>query len=316
MRSKILWVAMAVVAIAVLGAVVRAALPDGGTPSAADKVRVTASFYPMAEFARQVGGDKVEVSTLISPGVEPHDYDPTPQDIAGVHKSRLFIYNGAGLEPWADKIGGELAAGGVVVVNASDGLDLLTKDGGEDGGSPGGNATFDPHVWLDPVMAGREVDNIKAGLIEADPQNQDYYENNANAYKQQLAGLDGAFRGGLADCGRRDIVTSHQAFKYLAARYGLDVMSISGLSPDEEPSPQKLAEVAQFARDHNVHYIFFETLTSPKLSETIASEVGAQTLVFNPLEGLTKEQISQGMDYLSVQRDNIASLRTALECKN
>lgn len=307
---------MGIIAVVVLGAVLRATRVDNsGSPTAGEKVRVTASFYPMAEFARQVGGDKVEVSTLISPGVEPHDYDPTPQDIAGVHKSRLFIYNGAGLEPWADRIGDDLASGGVVVVNASAGLDLMTKDAGTDGGSSGNNSTFDPHVWLDPVLAGREVDNIKAGLIEADPQNQDFYENNANAYKDKLADLDKAYRGGLANCGRRDIVSSHQAFKYLAARYGLDVMAISGLSPDEEPSPQKLAEVAQFARDHGVRYIFFETLVSPKLSETIASEVGAMTLVFNPLEGLTEEEISQGKDYLSVQRDNIANLRIALDCK-
>ncbi|MHB1464867.1 MAG: metal ABC transporter solute-binding protein, Zn/Mn family, partial [Thermoleophilia bacterium] len=175
-------------------------------------------------------------------------------------------------------------------------------------------SAYDPHVWLDPVLAQREVDNIRDGLIRADPKDRSVYEQNAAAYNQKLAGLDGAFRSGLASCARRDIVTSHQAFTYLGKRYGLDVMAISGLSPDEEPPPQKLAEVAQFARQHNIHYIFFERLVNPKLSQTIATEVGAQTLVFDPLEGLTQQEAGRGEDYLSVQRENLANLRRAMEC--
>ncbi|MHB8142221.1 MAG: metal ABC transporter substrate-binding protein [Thermoleophilia bacterium] len=276
----------------------------GTSPAPAGKVRVTASFYTMAEFARQVGGDRVDVTTMIPAGVEPHEFLPTTQDIAGAYKSQVFVYNGAGLEPWADKISGDLGAGGVVVVNASDGIDLMAGEG----------SAYDPHVWLDPVLAQREVDNIRDGLIRADPKDRSVYEQNAAAYNQKLAALDGAFRSGLASCARRDIVTSHQAFTYLGKRYGLDVMAISGLSPDEEPPPQKLAEVAQFARQHNIHYIFFERLVNPKLSQTIATEVGAQTLVFDPLEGLTQQEAGRGEDYLSVQRENLANLRRAMEC--
>jgi zinc transport system substrate-binding protein len=307
---------MGILAVIVLSFLLRAGVfeNDSGPPPLADKVRVTASFYSMAEFARQVGGDKVEVSTLVAPGVEPHDYDPTPQDIAGVHESRVFIYNGAGLEPWADKIGDELRSNGVVVVDASDGLSLMSKDAAEAGESSAGSSNFDPHVWLDPVLAGQEADRIKEGLIQADPQNRDAYEANAASFKGRLDELDDAYRNYLAGCSRRDIVVSHQAFKYLASRYNLNVVAISGLSPDEEPSPQKLAEVAEFARAGDVHFIFFETLVSPRLSDTIASEVGARTLVFNPLEGLTDEEIARGEDYLSVQRENLENLRTALDC--
>ena len=316
MKRKIFWALIGLLLIIVVMLVFRVGPFSGlgGPAPAAGKVRVTASFYTMEEFARQVGGDKVDVTTLISPGVEPHDYDPTPQDIAGVHDSQVFIYNGAGLEPWADRIRGDLEAGGVVVVRASDGISLMAPDASTgDGGAD--NYRYDPHVWLDPGLAQKEVDNIRDGLIRADPDNRETYEKNAEAYKQKLAELDDAFRTGLASCSRRDIVTSHQAFKYLGSRYGLDVMAISGLSPDQEPSPQKLAEVAAFARQHDIHYIFFERLVSPKLSQTIATEVGAATLVFDPLEGLTQEEMDQGKDYLSVQRENLNNLRIALDCR-
>ncbi len=317
MRSKIIWLGLAslVLVLLIIATISILTGDDGGSGSQEGKIRVTASFYPMAEFARQVGGDRVQVTTLISPGVEPHDYDPTPRDVAGIHQSRLFIFNGAGFEPWASRIEQDLASGGVIVVDASAGIDLLTKDPGSGtGGGTNSYSAFDPHVWLDPVLAQRQVDNIRDGLIEADPGNRETYEANAAAFKERLSRLDAEFRAGLADCARMDIVTSHQAFRYLGRRYGLNVVTISGLSPDEEPSPQKLAEVAQFARERGVEYIFFETLVSPRLSETIAREVGARSLVFNPLEGLTEEETAAGKDYITVQEANLANLRQALGC--
>jgi zinc transport system substrate-binding protein len=165
------------------------------------------------------------------------------------------------------------------------------------------------------VLAGKQADNIAAGMAKADPNNAEAYKANAAEYKRKLLVLDGDFRTGLAQCARRDIVTSHQAFAYLGGRYGLEVKPISGISPDEEPSPQKLAEVAQFVRVNRVKFIFFETLASPKLSETIARETGAKTIVFNPLEGLSDAEMAQGKNYLSVQRENLENLRIALDCK-
>jgi len=170
-------------------------------------------------------------------------------------------------------------------------------------------------VGLDPALAGQQVDNIKDGLAQADPSNKSFYETNAAHYKQELADLDEEFREGLASCKSRNMIASHNAFTYLANRYDLNIVSISGLSPNEEPSPKRLAEIADFARQNNVKYIFFEMLVQPRLSETIAREVGAQTLVFNPLEGLTDEEIAQGENYLSVQRKSLSNLRTALDCK-
>jgi zinc transport system substrate-binding protein len=277
------------------------------------KLNITTSFYPMGEFARQIGGDKVNVTVLVKPGVEPHDFDPTPGDIAAIHHSKVLIYNGAGLEAWADKLKPELKREGIVVVAASDGIALQNIDASQ--AQSGDTSTYDPHVWLDPVLASKEVALVKTALIAADPLNRASYERGAAAYQQQLAALDASYTSGLRVCTNHQIITAHQAFKYLAARYHFEALGIAGLSPDEEPSPAKLAQVAQFARSNNVKYIFFETLASPKLADTIAREVGAQTLVFNPLEGLTDAQLSGGQNYVSVQRENLENLRIALNCK-
>jgi zinc transport system substrate-binding protein len=317
LKTRIIWLIAGILVALVLVLMIRGIWLTESGRAPEDKLSVTASFYPMAEFTRQVGGDKVDVTTLISPGVEPHDFDPTPQQIAGVYQSRVFIYNGAGLEPWADRLRSELESDGVVVVDASAGIGLRSKETGtREPGSPGGAySSFDPHIWLDPVLAAREVDNIKQGLIVADPGNRETYEVNAETYKRKLDELDKEFREALAGCSRGEIITSHQAFNYLADRYGLNVITISGLSPNEEPSPQKLAEVTSFANENDVKYIFFETLASPKLADTIAAETGAQTLVLNPLEGLNDEEIAAGKDYITVQKENIQNLRTALGCE-
>jgi zinc transport system substrate-binding protein len=289
--------------------------PRHQTPlsSAPEKIRVLTSFYPLAEFAQQVGLDKVAVQNLTPPGVEPHDFEPTPQDLIALQKSQVFIYNGAGLELWLDKLDPDIKKN-VEFVNASQDLPLLS---GETPDEDHQNSTTrpDPHVWLDPVLASQQVNQVKNGLRAADPANTASYEQHAAEYQQKLLRLDESFRTGLAECERRDIVTSHNAFQYLAKRYNLNVLSISGLTPDEEPTPKALAEVADFVKEHQVKYIFFETLVSPKLAETIAQETGAQTIAFNPLEGLAEAELQQGKNYLSVQNDNLVALKTALGCK-
>lgn len=274
-------------------------------------LQVTADFYPMAEFARQVGGDRATITTLVKAGMEPHDFEPLPRDIATLLQSQIFVYNGAGMDPWVDRLLPDLRQGRVTVVKASAGLPLLAATPEEQ--ATGTNT--DPHVWLDPVLAKREVDHIAAGFIARDPAHRRDYTAHATAYKARLDGLDADFRKGLSTCARRDIITSHAAFGYLARRYGLNQVAISGLSPDTEPSPRQLAEISRFARAHQVHTIFFETLVSPRLAQTIASETGANTLVLNPLESLTKAQQARGEDYLSLQRQNLNNLRIALECR-
>ncbi len=272
-----------------------------------NKLQVTTSFYPLYFFAGQIAGDKAEIKNITPSGSEPHDYEPTSQDIAGIEKSNLLILNG-GVETWGDKIKENLKGKNVEVVVAGEGFLNQTLD--EDG-----KRITDPHVWLSPELAKKEVQKITDGFIKVDPGNIIIYQNNQNKLNKELDQLNSEYRNGLSGCQRKDIITSHAAFGYLATSYGLNQVSIAGLSPDEEPSAKQLADIANFAKKENVKYIFFESLVSPKLSETIASEIGAKTLVLDPLEGLSDDNTKAGKNYFTVMRDNLKSLQEALECK-
>ncbi len=272
------------------------------------KVQVTASFYPLWFFSSEIGGEKAQVRNITPSGAEPHDYEPTTKDIAEIEKSNMLVLNG-GVEGWGDKIRDNLKGKNVVIVVAGEGLFTQTIE-------EGGKKQTDPHVWLDPILARREAHNITTkGYLRIDGTNSDYYQNNEKRLNAQFEQLDKEYREGLQNCKQKDIITSHAAFGYLAARYGLNQIPISGLTPDAEPSSQQLAEVAKFAKEHNVKYIFFESLVSPKLAQTIAQEVGAKTLVLDPIEGLTDDDIKQGKNYFTVMEENLKNLRIALECK-
>lgn len=272
-----------------------------------DKIKVVASFYPLAHFAEQIGKDHVDITNITPAGAEPHDYEPTPKEIASIYTAKLLITNGSGLDVWADKIKPDLQAQGVEVATMSDQFQLLKGVDEE--------SITDPHIWLDPALVEKEVAQIRDALIKVDPQNESDYRKNADSYIAQLTDLDKQFSDGLAQCTTRDVVTSHAAFGYMAKHYNLNQIAIAGISPEEEPSSQRMAEIAQLAKEKNIKYIFFETLVSPKLADTIATEVGAKTIVFNPLEGLTDDEIMSGKTYINVMQDNLSSLRTALQCK-
>ncbi|QQR77703.1 MAG: zinc ABC transporter substrate-binding protein [Candidatus Moraniibacteriota bacterium] len=271
------------------------------------KLQVVASFYPLYFFSQQIGGDKASVTNIVPAGAEPHDYEPTAQDMARMEKSGLIILNGSGLESWGDSIGKNINTAKTIIVVTGEGLTTreMTRED---------QLTTDPHVWLDPVFAGKMVENITRGFEAADQENAIYFRENANQLLEKLKDVDIAYRSGLQKCAEKNIITSHDAFGYLAAEYGFNQVSIAGLSPDAEPSPSQLADTVQFAKVNNVRYIFFESLASPKLSQTIATEVGAQTLVLNPIEGLSDDEISKGKDYFSVMYDNLKNLQTALQC--
>ena len=290
--------AVALLAVLALGGCEEGPKPTERQAGGPAPVPVVASFYPLWEFARHVGGDRASVTSLVPPGVEPHDWEPSPQDVAAVRKARLFVYNGGGFEPAVDRLLRELGPA-TVAVAATAGIEPLD----------------DPHVWLDPVLAQRQVDAIRAALARVDPPGAPRYAENAAAFTAKLAALDQAYRAGLASCARRSLIVSHAAFTSLARRYGLKQIAITGMAPQSEPSPAELARIARLARAESARYVFFETLVSGKLAETIAREIGARTLVLNPLEGLTREEAAAGRDYLGLMRDNLAQLRTGLECR-
>ncbi|MBE3586810.1 metal ABC transporter substrate-binding protein [Desulfofundulus thermocisternus] len=275
-------------------------------PGAGEKIAVVTTIYPLYDFARQVGGERVEVTRLLPAGAEPHTWEPTPKDMAALARARVFIYNGAGMEPWVQRQLGLLEEKGVRVVEASRGLDLIAGPGDH------GEAGVDPHVWLDPVLAQEIVKKIRDAYIAVDPDHAAYYSSRADEYLAALRELDREYRAAAQDFQRREIVTSHAAFAYLARRYGLQQVALMGLSPESEPDPVRMREIVAFCREHDVKYVFFEALVSPKVSRTLAREVGAETLVLNPLGNITPEEEKRGENYLSIMRENLARLKVAL----
>jgi zinc transport system substrate-binding protein len=261
---------------------------------------VVASFYPMYEFARQVAGDRARVVSLVPAGTEPHDWEPSPQDMAEVRRARLFVYNGAGLEPWADKVKSEVDGKTTVVVSASAGIPLV-----------GG----DPHVWLDPALARKQVETLRAALARLDPAGAEAYGARAKAFAAKLEALDERFAEGLRNCARREVVVSHAAFGYLTRRYRLEQVAVMGLAPESEPSPAALAAIVRLARARKVEAVFFETLVNRRLADTLAREIGARTLVLNPIEGLTREEAAAGKGYLDLMAANLVNLREGLGCR-
>ena len=276
-------------------------------PKTSNKLQVETSIYPLYYFTTQIAGDKAEVTNITPAGAEPHDYDPSAGDIAKIEKGNLFILNGV-IEAWGDKIKANLQGTNVQVVTAGQGL--FTQHVMEEGQNQ-----IDPHVWLDPVLAKQEAHAIAEGLIKIDPANTQYYMENEKALDSKLDALDAAYKTGLAGCQENNIITSHAAFGYLASRYGLTQVTVTGLSPDAEPSAQQLANVVAFAKSHHITYIFFEKLISPKLSETVATEIGAKTLVLDPIEGVSDADMKAGKNYYTIMLDNLKNLQTALLCK-
>lgn len=271
------------------------------------KLQVSTSFYPLFYFAKVIGGEKANVVNITPAGAEPHDYEPTAQDVVHMEQSRIIITNGNGLEPWSKNIQDLIDPNATLFVTAGEGL--ASEKMNEDG-----NEVLDPHVWLSPALAIRMVETIASAYQTVDPENIPYYHTNAAALKNELEQLDDKFTSGLTSCETRDFITSHAAFGYLAKEFNLHQLAITGISPESEPTQQSLRDIADFARKNNIKYIFFESLLSPKLSETLATEVGASTLVLNPLEGLTDQEIRDGKDYITVMEENLAHLRIALAC--
>ena len=252
----------------------------GCSGSGAGSDEVVASFYPLAWATEQVTGD--DVLNLTPPGVEPHDIELSPRDVETIRNAKLAVYIGGGFQPAVED-----------AVGARDGASLDVLDG-----------DADPHIWLDPVRFERTVDEI-AARTGGDPK----------SVVDELRRLDDEYRTGLADCDRRVLVTTHAAFGHLADRYGLTQLSLSGLSPEAEPSPRQLETLIAEVRRSGATTVFAEPLVSDRVVETVAREAGAGVATLDPIEGLSEARLEAGQDYLSVMRSNLSSLREALGCR-
>jgi zinc transport system substrate-binding protein len=254
------------------------------------KERVVAAFYPLAFAAQEIGGDKVDVANLTPAGAEPHDLEVTPSTVRELRGADLALLLGHGFQPQLEKAAGK--GDSVLLLLDSPGLQRY----------PNG----DPHVWLDPIRFSLIVKRIGRTLNAPGP---------TQRLVAQLQDLDREYRRGLAHCARREIVTSHEAFAYLGERYGLRQVAITGLTPEAEPSPRDLERVVSIVRKTHATTIFFETLVSPRIAETVANETGAKTAVLNPIEGLKPDEAKAGENYFTVMRSNLAHLRAALGCR-
>ncbi|MFG2821205.1 metal ABC transporter substrate-binding protein [Kitasatospora sp. NPDC048365] len=288
----------------------------GGSSSAKDgsgKLAVVASFYPMEFLAEQIGGEHVKVTDLTAAGVEPHDLELTAKQVGAVTKAGAVLYL-KGLQPSVDKAVAQSHSQHVVDAAAvsplvDHHLDEGTEEHGGEAGHEHADAAGDPHIWLDPTRYAAVAKSVGAEFAKADPAHAADYQQNTDALVTKLAALDKEFQDGLKNTGTKAFVTSHAAFGYLADHYGLEQVAINGVDPEAEPTPARLAAIQQAAKEHGVTTVFFETLVSPKLAETVAKDLGLKTAVLDPLEGV-KDPAKD--DYFSVMKQNLTNLRSAL----
>jgi zinc transport system substrate-binding protein len=269
------------------------------------KMRVIASFFPLYDFARNVGGDRAEVSVMVPAGIEPHDWEPTPRDIADAENADMIVYNGAGFERWVSAINAKFA------VDTSIGIQLM--QGAEEGVHE--ESGLDPHIWLDPVLAKQQVEAIRDGFVQIDPVNSGYYHQNAQRYIAELDSLDSFIRSNLSNCELRDFIAFHNAFSYFANRYNLTQHSIQGISQEGDVLPQRIQEIKDLAATLGINVIYAEDLIDPRLANVIAGEIpNGQVLVLSPIEGLKREEIEQGLGYIDKMMEDVQNLKVGLKC--
>lgn len=283
--------------------------PDTG------KLKVVTTLFPLYDFARTAGGDAVEVTLLLPPGVEPHNFEPKPEDMMKIAKADIFIYTSNDMEPWAEKLVSSVTKGGKPVkVEAGSGARYLTSSSPDEHGHKDG--ARDPHIWLDMDNAARMMDNIANAMAEKLPQKAAIIRSNAASGKETLRSIDNRFKTELTNCGTREFIHGgHFAFTYLADRYHLNYISAYGVSADSEPSPKKMMELIDIIRRHKLKYVFYEELLSPAVARTVASETGATLLKLHGAHNVTKEEIDSGASFNALMEQNLAALKKGLVCQ-
>jgi zinc transport system substrate-binding protein len=278
-----------------------------------DKLIVVTTLFPLYDMAKNIGGDKADVSLLLPPGAEAHTFEPKPSDIVKINEADIFIYTGMFMEPWAADIIKSVKNKKLIVVDASQGVKMIPAvfhDEDEPVGS------MDPHIWLDFDNAKVMVGSIKQAFIKKDNLNSDFYSQNALAYNTQLITLDNEYKAALSRCQTKEIIyAGHYAFGYLAHRYGLKYLAAQGVSPDSEPTAKDLIQLINQINKDKVKYVFYEELTSPKIAETIAQETHAKILMLNAAHNLSKKQFESGVTFFEIFKSNLNNLKVGFECK-
>lgn len=318
MKTKIIFISLLIIAILLVAGCV-----NNVQKGSKDKMTVVTTLFPLYEFAKEVGGDKIEVTLLLPPGAEAHTFEPKPSDIQKINKADVFLYVGAGMEPWAHDIVEGSNNDELLLLDASSKVTLLKSEEhdehdheSEELEEEHQHGEYDPHIWLDFENDKKIVDAIVQALSQKDPKNKEYYVKNAQEYNAKLSSLNQKYNNGLYNCKQKEFISGgHNAFAYLAHKYNLESISAFGISPNSEPTPQKIKEIVDLTKEHGIKYIYFEKLVNPKMAETIAQEANAQTLVLNPAHNLLKEQFQQGITFISLMEENLQNLKIGLECE-
>ncbi|MDD2337250.1 MAG: zinc ABC transporter substrate-binding protein [Geobacteraceae bacterium] len=281
------------------------------------KLQVVVSLFPLYDFTRTIGGDKVNVSLLLPPGMEAHSFEPKPDDIIRANKADVFIYTNRYMEPWAVSIASGLDTRKTLVEDASQGGHFLRAGSDTEHDHEGNNGEgMDPHIWLDFANAQTMVDNILSALVAKDPSHRGDYTANAEAYKAKLRELDEKYRTGLSHCDKHIFLHGgHYAFGYLANRYGLTYESAYAVSANAEPSPAKIARLIRQIQKNGLHYIYTEELVEPRIADTISRETGATVLKLHGAHNISKNDLAAGATFLSLMEQNLKNLRIGLQCK-
>jgi zinc transport system substrate-binding protein len=277
-----------------------------------NKIKVVTTLFPLYDFTKNIGKEKVAVSLLLPPGVEAHSFEPKPSDLVKVNEADVFIYTGKFMEPWAEDIVKGITNKKLMIVDASQGTKMIPgvfHDDDEPAGS------LDPHIWLDFENAKIMVGNILHALEVKDSASMDSYKQNSDVYIKNLTDLDSSYRTALASCKGKEIVYGgHYAFGYLARRYALKYLAAQGFSPDAEPTARDLSMLVEQIRKDKIKYVFYEELTSPKIAETIANETNTKLLLLNAAHNVSKDQFVQGASFLDIMKSNLDNLKVGLGC--
>lgn len=278
-----------------------------------EKLSIVTTIYPLYEFAKEVGKDKVEVTLLLPPGAEAHTFEPKPSDIIKINKAQLFIYTGAGMEPWAEDILQGIDNKKLITLNSSKQVNLISLQ--EETHEHNHSEGYDPHIWLDFSNDTTIVISIAEELSKIDANNSQTYLQNAENYIKKLNELDKEYSKTLSTCKHQELVTGgHSAFGYLAKKYNLQMFSASNIAPDSEPTPQKIKEIIDLIKNHGIKYIYYEELVNPNIAQAIANETTTKILILNPFANLTKEKFDNNITFIQIMKDNLESLKIGLEC--
>lgn len=309
----------------VFGMILTGCSTEDSATGKGDKITVYTSLFPLYDYARQIGGEYVEVKSIVPAGAEAHDFEPSVKDMVKLNDARVFVYNGAGFENWVNKAKENLDPAKTLIVDASEGVELKSKESQEEHADEHGDdhaheeehdhGDFDPHIWLDPLRAKQQALNIEKALIKVDPAHEEEYKKNYEALAKQLDEIDKGFKDVVAKAQKKQFVTSHKAFSYFADRYGLEQIPVTGLSPSVEPGQKELQGIIEVVKKNNLHFIAFGDLVESKVAETVLRETGAEAVRLHTVENVTKEELQANKSYIDLMKENIEAMKKVLEAR-